>query len=115
MLTNLSQAVRYLKTYMDLHDGFHFNSLLQYAENVKQHETNDEIGKRKYQLGQLRNLLASDFQVTQNEIDELTLALKNGVDQFYSQLIKVLLEHYQNPTLFTAIEEEIVEISNDLQ
>ena len=115
MITNFNQAMSYLKTYMDLHYGIHFNSLLQYAENVIQHETNDEIGKSKYQLGQLRNLLASDFQVTQNEIDELTIALKNGIDQFHSQLVKVLLDHYQYPTSFKTVEEEIVEISNDLQ
>ena len=51
MLTNFNQAMRNLKNYFDLHLGINFNSLLKYAENIKQHETNDEISKVKYQLG----------------------------------------------------------------
>ena len=115
MLTNFNQAMRNLKIYVDLHLGNHFNSLLQYVENIKQHETNDEISNMKDKLGKLPSFLASDFHVTKIEIDQLIVALKNGVDQFHNQLIKVLLENYQSSNFFKIIEEEISEISNDLQ
>ena len=115
MITNISQAISLLQNYLDLHFGNHFNTLLLYADKFKKHESRNETGKRNYQLGQFRNLLASDFHVTQNEIDELTVALKIGIEDFHNNLIKVLLENYENPSLFKKIEEEISEISKDLQ
>ena len=115
MVANLNQAISYLHDFLARHFGEHFNKLLWHADKVKEHESKNESAKYRYQLDRLCKSLARNFNFSEQDINAVTDALAQGIDQFNNQLLKVLVAYHENSELFPKIEDEFAKLSKEFQ